>query len=78
MLLSLRDVAYALRSTIFFFSVLSECLFISPECRPYFLTFLLAAVQATNKTILQREDLKGEGGAFLDQYEGERRCNICI
>lgn len=54
------------------------CLFISPECRPYFIKFLLGAVQATNKTILQSKDLKGEGGAFLDQCDGKGRCNIYI
>ena len=60
--------------------VLSEwrCLFISPEPRLYFIKFLLAVVQATNKMILQRKDLKGEGGAFLDQCEGKGRCNIYI
>lgn len=54
------------------------CLFISPEHKSYFIKFILAALQATNKKILQRKDLKGEGGAFLDHCEGSTGWNIYI
>ena len=43
--------------------------FISPAFQIPLMKFLLAAVQATNKTILQRRDLKGEGEASLGQCD---------
>lgn len=46
--------------------------------RSCFIKSLLATVRATNKTILERKDLKGEGGDYLDQCEAKRRWNIYI
>lgn len=43
--------------------------FISLEFQNPLMKFLLAAVQATNKTVLERRDLKGEGEASLGQCE---------
>lgn len=52
--------------------VLSECLFISPECRPYFLTFPLSAAPATNKTILPEGRPKGRRWCFLRPIRREK------
>lgn len=72
-LLYFRDEAHAIYSTLFFFLIWSKCccFFISYEFKNSLIKFLLEAVQATNKTILQRRYLKGEGEAFLGQCEGK-------